>query len=183
MEARYPGFGMLVLHLPVTTIEARDGGRGLWGYTKFTADMDFKITPEFMECRLRKTRRVKNQESERDDQILTMHVAKKGITLQGQKPMITYSVKDGNLIRTIIPQKSTFRLALAPEDSYLELGDHPAARTIAGLNLAKKPLLSRYYIERNAILPEGAVIEENVRPLDGYIGKNRDGRHEVRYLE
>jgi len=159
MEARYPGFGMLVLHLPVTTIEARDGGRGLWGYTKFSADMDFKITPEFMECRMSE-----NRLSEKDDHILTMRVAKKGITIRDKKPMITYSVKDGNLIRTIIPQKSTFRLALAPEDSYLELGNHPAARTIADLDLAKKPLLSRYYIERNAILPEGAIIEEDVRP-------------------
>ncbi len=183
MEARYPGFGMLVLHLPVTTIEARDGGRGLWGYTKFTADMDFKITPEFMECCLSEKQVSEKQESEKDDHILTMRVAKKGITLRDKKPMITYSVKDGNLIRTIIPQKSTFRLALAPEDSYLELGNHPAAQTIAGLDPAKKPLLSRYYIERSAILPEGAVIEEGVRPLDGYLGKDSDGRHEVSYLE
>lgn len=173
MESRYPGFGMLVLHLPVTTIEARDGGRGLWGYTKFIADMDFAITPEFMECRV----------SEGDDHILSMRVAKKGIAIRDKKPMITYSVKDGNLIRTIIPQKSTFRLSLAPEDSTLELGNHPVARSIADLDLAKKPLLSRYYVERNAILPEGAIIEEGVRPLDGYFGKNRNGRHEVSYLK
>ncbi len=172
MEARYPGFGMLVLHLPVTTMAARDGGRGLWGYTKFVADMDFKNTPEFMECRL----------SEKNDHILTLRVEKKGMVLKDKKPMITYSVKDNNLIQTIIPQKSSFRLALAPDGSSLELGDHPAASTIANLGLGRKPLISRYYIERSGILPEGSVIEEDVRPLDGYIGEDRIGRHTVSYI-
>ena len=27
------------MHLPVTRVEARDAGRGEWGYTKFLADM------------------------------------------------------------------------------------------------------------------------------------------------
>jgi len=173
MEARYPGFGTLVLHLPVTTMPARDGGRKLWGYTKFVADMDFKNTPEFMECRL----------SDKDDHILTLRVEKKGIVLKDKKPLITYSVKDNNLIRTIIPQKSTFRLALSPDGSSLELGDHPAAATISGLGLAKRPLISRYYIERSGILPEGSAIEEGVRSLDGYLGEDRTGRHTVSYTE
>jgi len=31
MEASYPGFGNLVLHLPVTGLKPRDAGRGVWG--------------------------------------------------------------------------------------------------------------------------------------------------------
>jgi len=44
-ESNYPGFGMLVRHLPVTKVEARDAGLGEWGYTKFIADMKFRIIP------------------------------------------------------------------------------------------------------------------------------------------
>jgi len=69
LEARYPGFGNVVLHLPVTKTIARDAGRGQWGYTKFVADMHFRSTPEHFECRL----------SEADAHILTLRVAKPGI--------------------------------------------------------------------------------------------------------
>jgi hypothetical protein len=30
-ESNYPGFGVVVMHLPVTRVEARDAGRGEWG--------------------------------------------------------------------------------------------------------------------------------------------------------
>ncbi|MFH2131880.1 MAG: acetoacetate decarboxylase family protein, partial [bacterium] len=49
-ESNYPGFGILVQHLPVTRAEARDAGRGEWGYAKFIADMKFRITPESFRC-------------------------------------------------------------------------------------------------------------------------------------
>jgi hypothetical protein len=50
LEGWYPGFGLLVQHLPVTKVVARDAGRGEWGYTKFVADMIFTITPEYFRC-------------------------------------------------------------------------------------------------------------------------------------
>ncbi|NIO11627.1 MAG: hypothetical protein GTO40_27860, partial [Deltaproteobacteria bacterium] len=37
LESRYPDFGALVMHLPVTHILARDAGREEWGYAKFVA--------------------------------------------------------------------------------------------------------------------------------------------------
>jgi hypothetical protein len=43
-------------------------------------------------------------------------------------------------------------------------------------------MMSRYYVERSGILPAGVVVEEGVRPMDGYAGKEREGDHEVRYL-
>jgi hypothetical protein len=79
MESGYPGFGFLVFHLPVTTLAARDAGRGGWGYTKFTSDMVFTLTPEFLECRL----------SEEGSHILTLRVARQGIALPDRKPLIT----------------------------------------------------------------------------------------------
>jgi len=89
LEASYPGFGMVVLHLPVTATVARDGGRGQWGYTKFNSDMRFEITPEFQQCRL----------SEGGQHILTLRVERGGIVRRDAKPIITYSVLDGRLIR------------------------------------------------------------------------------------
>jgi hypothetical protein len=161
LEASWPGFGGVVLHLPVTRREARDGGRVLWGYTKFIANMEFQNTPELHECRLEEGGR----------HILTLHVTKRGVAMPDRRPIITYSVKDGSLIRTAIPQSAIVRAAVGAGGSFLELGDsHPVARSIQALDVDPKPLMTRYYLDRHAILPEGEIIERGVRALDGYIG-------------
>jgi len=172
-EGNHPGFGTLVLHLPVTKTIARDAGRGEWGYTKFVADMKFINTPRYLEVRL----------AEATEHILTMRVAKKGFTKKDRKPLVTYSVKAGDLIRTTIPQTGIFRFSLSAEGSFLELGDHSVARSIRDLGLSRKPLMSRYFLDRSGILPAGEVIESGVLPLEGYYGKNREGEHSVFYRE
>jgi hypothetical protein len=172
LESNYPGFGLLILHLPVTTLAARDGGRGEWGFTKFTSDMVFTLTPEFMECRI----------SEGEMHILTLRVARQGMAIRDRKPVVTYTVKEGRLIRTTIPQQGSQRLALRPPDSFVELGDHPVAESIRRLGLSERPFISRYYMERSGILPKGDVIEDGVRPLEGYYGSEREGRLEIRYV-
>jgi hypothetical protein len=171
-ETYDPRFGTVVLHLPVTTTRARDGGRGIWGYTKFVADMDFTITPEYLQCRL----------AEEDRHILTMRVARRGFAKKDYRPLSTFSVKDKKLIQTTIPQVGTVRNAFFPRGSFLELGDHEIARPLKELGLSDKPFMSRYYLERSGILPEGKVIEENVRELEGHYGTDRAGRHTVVYL-
>lgn len=171
MESLYPGFGVLVMHLPVTKILARDAGRGEWGYTKFIADMHFDITPEYMECRMH----------EEDQHILDIRVARRGFYLRDTKPLITFSVKDNNLIKTVIPHKGVKRMSLNTRGSFLKLGDHPMAQSVKDLGISSKPFMAAYYAERAAILPEGKVIEENVSPFEGYIGKNRDAKHTVHY--
>ena len=173
MEARYPGFGTLVLHLPVTRTVARDAGRGEWGYTKFVADMRFTITPEFMACRM----------AEEGSHILTLRVARKGIVMRDRKPLVTYSVRQGDLIRTTISQRGACRVALSPGSSHLILGDHPVSASIRELGLADRPLMSRYYVERSGILPSGVVVEKGVRSLEGYHGRDREGEHAVIYKD
>jgi hypothetical protein len=173
LEASYPGFGMVVLHLPVTTTVARDGGRGQWGYTKFNSDMSFTITPELQQCRM----------SEGGRHILTLRVERGGLVRRDARPIVTYSVLDGRLIRTTIPQRATYRTKLRPRSSSLELGDHQVAATIADLGLAKRPLMTRYFAERSAILPAGEVVEEGVRPLDGFRGSDREGTLEISYTD
>ncbi len=170
LESSWPGFGSVVLHLPVTRKLACDGGRLLWGYTKFVADMDFENTPELHEVRL----------SEGNQHILTLRVMKRGIAFADRRPAITYSVRDRALVRTTIAQRAIARMALGAGGSSLVLGDtHPVARSIRDLGIDTRPILTRYFLERTAILPEGEIIERDVRPLDGFWGADRD-RGELR---
>ncbi len=173
LEARYPGFGMLVLHLPVTDVVPRDAGRGEWGYTKFVADMDFTITPEFLQCRL----------SEGESHILTLRVPRRGMAKREKRPIVTYSVKEGRLVKTTIPQRGLYLLNPGPWGGRLELGEHPVAQSIKELEINPRPILTRAYLYRSAILPAGEVVEEGVNPLEGHKGTDREGRHTIRYLE
>jgi hypothetical protein len=172
MQGAYPGFGVLVMHLPVTKIEARDAGRGEWGYTKFVADMDFRVTPEFMECRM----------TDENRSILDLRVTRRGFHMRDTKPLVTFSVKDRCLIRTVIPQKGVIRMSLLTGGSSVALGAHPMADSIRALDLSEKPIMQTYYTERSAILPSGEIVEREVGSFEGYIGVNREARHSCSYL-
>jgi len=170
-ESGYPGFGVVVMHLPVTRVEARDAGRGEWGYTKFLADMHFSISPEYMECRM----------LEGQAPILDLRLKRKGFYLRDKKPLTTFSVRNGDLIKTVIPQTATKRISLMPGGSSLELGDHPVAESIRSLGISARPFMSVYFPERAGILPSGTVIETGVRPFEGHSGENRNAVHSVAY--
>ena len=171
MEGGYPGFGTLVQHLPVTSADARDAGRGIWGYTKFIADMEFSITPEYMQCTMKESEKL----------ILSLRVARQGFNIKDKKPMITFSVKNNQLIKTVIPQKSVKRVSLRPKGSFLKLGDHEVAKSISDLGISSKPFMSIYFNERSGILPKGEVIESGVQSFDGYTGTTREAQHIVNY--
>lgn len=171
LEARWPGFGMVILHLPVTTKTARDAGRGEWGYTKFVADMDFRLTPEAQACRVH----------DRGSLILDLCVPRCGVALCERNPLILFSVRDGELIRCVIPQRGTSVNALYPKGAFLELGSHPLADTLRELGVGRRPFMTRYYLERAGILPAGAVVESGVRPLEGWRGEDREGALRVTY--
>ena len=170
-ECGYPGFGVIIMHLPVTRVEARDAGRGEWGYTKFIADMYFSISPEYMECRLLAG----------DRNILDMRVERKGFFLRDKKPLTTFSVKNGDLIKTVIPQIAAKRIALMPGGSHLKLGHHPVAESIRSLGISSRPFMSVYYPERAAILPSGTVIEKGVSLMEGHLGEDRKAVHSIEY--
>lgn len=159
-ESRYPGFGNVVLHLPVTLQAARDAGRGVWGYPKFVAHMEWKFTPEYQECDL----------SEGGDHILTLRVAKSGRARRDANPLTTYSVLEGNLIKTVIGQRGISCNRLRPRGCALELGQHRVAKELRDMDLSPEPVATRYFVERSGILPAGTIVERGVRPLEGYAG-------------
>jgi len=170
IESRYPGFGMFVYHSPVTNFEAREAGRGEWGYNKFAADMHFDITPEYLVCKM----------SENHAYILEISVRRKGIYIQEKKPIITFSVKNNKLLKTVISQQGTKRISFNITGSSLKLSrNHAVALIIRELGISSKPFMTYYYPEHSAILPDGEVIEENVNSYDRYIGKFSNGKHTV----
>jgi len=173
LQSGYPGFGMVVLHLPVTGTLPRDAGRGQWGYPKFVADMHFTIAPEYLECRM----------TEEEAHVLTLRVARQGLLLRDASPLVTYTVRDGALVKTLIPSRGIRREGSFPQGCKLELGDHPVADTLRQLELSRRPLMSRYYPERSAILPAGDEVEQGVASVVDYGGTDREGTYAVRFLD
>lgn len=173
LESTFPGFGVLVQHLPVTKVLARDAGRGEWGYTKFVADMNFKITPEYLGCEMQ----------DNGKKILDIQVMRRGFSMKDNKPLTTYSVKNEELIKTVIPQTGIKRVSIFTKGSFVKFGDHPVAESIKQLGISKKPFMSVYYTERSGILPSGTVVEKNVKPFEGHIGESREAVHSCQYTE
>ncbi|MFC1890335.1 acetoacetate decarboxylase family protein [Thermodesulfobacteriota bacterium] len=166
LESRYPGFGLFVMHLPVTTLLAREAGRGVWGYPKFTADMHFANSPETALCEM----------SEGGRHILTLKVAKGGLVMTDNRPLVTYTIMGTDLVRTEVAVRGIYQMRLRPPDSMLTLGNHPVAETVRELGVDPRPLVTRNYIERAAILPRGNVVATGVSPCGGFPGADSDGQ-------
>lgn len=172
LEGRFPGWGGFVLHLPVTSRLARDGGRAIWGYNKFVADMDFQKRPAYQRVRL----------AEGDAHILTLTVQQRGVPLKDNRPLITYSVRDGQLLKTTVPSRAVYQMGLRPGGGTLELGDHEIADQLRGLDIATTAVATRNFLTRSAILPAGEPIGPADRPHPGHAGDEREfGRLTVNY--
>lgn len=172
LEGRFPGWGGFVLHLPVTTRIARDAGRAIWGYAKFVSDMDFARRPAFQRVRL----------AEGDAHILTLTVQQAGLPLKDNRPLITYSVRNGELIKTSVPSRSVYQVGIGPGSGTLELGNHPIADELRSLDISPKAFVTKNYLARYGILPAGKPIGPADRPHPGYVGQDRaSGRLTVNY--
>ena len=171
LESRYPGWGFFVLHLPVTALVARDGGRVIWGYAKFVADMDFEKRPAYQRVRM----------SEGDSHILTLTIQQRGLPLKDNRPIITYSVREGELLRTTIPTRAVHQTGLGSGSGSLELGDHAIADQLRDLDISNTALVTRNYLSRSAILPAGEPLGP-AEPHTGHQGQDRKyGRLTVTY--
>jgi hypothetical protein len=113
--------------------------------------------------------------------ILDLRVLRKGILMKETRPIITYTILDNNLIKTIVPQKGIKRVAIQTKGSFLKLGNHPIAESVKSLGLSRKPFMSVYFPEHSVILPLGSIIEKNVSPFNGYEGKTREAKHTIEY--
>ena len=131
MEARYPGFGYFVLHLPVTSRIALEGGRRLANYPKFIGDMAFERQPDYQRVRL----------TEGDSPILTLTIHQRGLPLKDNRPVHVYTARDPDLLKTAIPACSVYQVGLMPGWGHLALGTHPIAEQLRGLDVDRKSVV------------------------------------------
>ncbi len=113
--------------------------------------------------------------------MLTLGVERRGVPVPDRRPVVTYSVRAGALVRTTIPQRGLYRLGLGG-GATLELGDHPVAKQLAALDLSSRPVMTRVYVERSAVLPQGLVVG-SAEAFEGHRGGDAEGVLRVRYLE
>ncbi len=170
LRRRLSGF---VLHLPVTTMEARDGGRELWGFPKFVADMDF------VEDGL--SRRVELAEG--GSTIFGLTVRPVGPVLPDRRPLVAYTVLNGDLLETVVPVLGHAQVRVGAGGGALALGSHPVAERLRQLEISAKPVIEFSYLDHRSILPAGTPIGP-ARGYEGYRGVDRRfGRFTVAYPE
>ncbi|MGY1639924.1 acetoacetate decarboxylase family protein [Geodermatophilus sp. SYSU D00703] len=162
---------LFVLHLPVTTAEARDAGAALWGFPKFVADMDFTEEPT--------TRRLTVAEG--GARLLSLTVRAAGPVVPDRRPAVMYSERDGRLVETRVPMAGRLRLGLGPASGGLELGDHPVAGQLRRLDVSPAPLAVFDYLQHRSLLPAGRSTG-TAAAYRGHVGEERArGRFTVRY--
>lgn len=162
--------GAFVLHLPVTSKAARDGGRG-WGYPKFTADIEFKDSVETVRATL----------SEGGHRILTHTVRPAGQPTVTGAPLTLYSVNDGQLWEQSVPRYALQRRRWGRDGGLLELGDHQVADELRGLDIQAQPFLTMHFSAARISFP-GVRSIGAARPYMGYIGDERElGSYVVTY--
>jgi hypothetical protein len=165
------GAGAFVLHLPVTTKAARDAGRLLFGYPKFTADMEFEDAIETCRVRL----------DEGGRHILSQTIRPAGPTSVMNAPLTLYSALDGELIAETMPLVGLQQRRPGRRGGYLELGDHQIADELRSLDISSEPFLTtRVSALRFAMTPGRPI--GSARQYLGYIGDERElGRYMVSY--
>lgn len=163
--------GGFILDLPVTTAEATELGRRLFGLPKFVADMDFREEPTLRQVKV----------CEGDAEILTLTVRPGGPVTTDHAPLIMYSVLHGDLLETSLRFLGHRQASLGRHVGKLSLGAHPVADRLRGLSVSAESLAVQSYLDARAILPAGNPVG-TARDYPGYFGKDRlRGRLSVQY--
>lgn len=159
LRPRLAGF---VLQLPVTSREARDGGRDVYGLPKFLSDMDFAEAPD--------SRQVRLSEGGRD--ILSLTVSTGGPVVPDRRPLVVYSVKDGQLWEAVVPVLGHVQARLGGRAGHLELGDHEVGRGLRALDISASPLAVFNYLDHRSILPGPLRSGGSARPYPAFPGRD-----------
>jgi hypothetical protein len=161
-----------IMHLPVTSRLGRDAGREIWNYPKFLADMDFDRFSDRQSVRLEENGR----------HILTLTVAQRGLAMRDDNPTRTFTVQNGQLIKTTIRNRGIAQVNVGPGAGTLELGDHPIAEEIRALGTSRKPWITKNSLEFQVLLPSGEPAGPASIDYDGYRGTDHDtARLTIRY--
>lgn len=133
-----------VWQLPVTTAVAMDGGKEIYGYPKFLADVSFA----------EEAGRVRCTASADGEHILTLEGSAGSGRALPRTAFVSYSMLDGiPLMANILQNPIRGALHWRPRDARLALGDrHPVARALRGFGLSPRPLMFAQASEHQAIL-------------------------------
>lgn len=138
---------LYVTNLPVTTESARAAGVDLWGYPKYVTGIETQFGPNG-------SRVVLQNEFE-------LNIgAQKNVGSAGI-PIVTFSVKDDELIRTVIDVDHRQRWGGSSTAHVRFLGDGPTAKTMRALKLDaedSKPFLTFRADKMKSVLPLGEVV-------------------------
>jgi acetoacetate decarboxylase len=135
--------GSHIINLPVTTESACAAGRELWGFPKYVTG----IETDFQQHGLR---------GELQDE-LEILIGPGGIVRTPGPPLVTLSVKDGRILRTIVDTDHMLQWGGAPSTEVRILGDGPTAENVARLGLeAQKPSMAWRAFRMRSILPLGS---------------------------
>ena len=133
--------GIYVFHMPVTTEETRRDGVEWYGFTKFIADIGFEDVGEMRRCRV----------GAGGKDIITLDV-KKMDTEPISLDFHVYTVKDGQLMRTLVQtygQAGTS--SLTGGASYI-LGDHIIAEELRNLEMGETALEYSFTLQMQMML-------------------------------
>jgi hypothetical protein len=123
---RFRRFGFYVHHLPVTTQAAYDFGVEIWGYAKIVAEISFEDAVHLRRCRLR---------AEGKD-VVTLEVERLA-TKARPLNYYSYTVKDGQLLRTLVQAWGQVGIGRFRGGASYTLGDHPMAEELRALGMGK----------------------------------------------
>lgn len=152
-----------VLHLPVTTREARDAGRIVNGFPKFMADMHFVEEPGCRQVEL----------AEGGQPILTLTVHPTGPIVPDHRPQVAYTCLNGELLDTMVHVQGHMQVRLGKGSGELRLGDHQVARQLHGLEVSDTPVCTFSYLDHRSILAPSQIVGP-ARTYLGYLGATRD---------
>ncbi len=129
-------FGLYIHYLPVTTQVAYDFGVEIWGYPKIVAEISFEDVGQVRRCRLR---------AEGKD-IVTLDVNKLATRARSMN-YYSYTVKDGQILKTLIQTQGQYGIARFRGGASYTLGDHPIAQELRDLGMGKRAV-ERLYAPR-----------------------------------
>lgn len=117
-----------IRHLPVTTEIARDLGVEFAGYPKFLAQIEFEKKAGWVTCHL----------AEAGQHILSIAVRQSELGNAPRSRMNYFTFRNGYLLRSIaISSERLLSVSKDPAHLRFELGNHPVAQELKGLNLGR----------------------------------------------
>jgi hypothetical protein len=137
-------FHVFIIHLPVTSERARQGGVDLGGFPKFIADIEFRKNNSFTECGL----------SVKKNHIVTMRGKNLKTSACGKIKYVIYTNLNGCLVNSIMyVNPRQFAQSLNRSMAAIEKGsNHAICDLLSGIKLGEKPIVYQNIPSFEAIL-------------------------------